>query len=187
MVMATDEFPVPFTIGFFRPTVVLNSSLLESFKGRRLEAILAHEIAHIKRFDSLTRWLAIVLKRLSVLKSRRRFGPIAHLEVERELVATFSPSSPSASLLNISRMCLPITLNSIGGKAPIYPEKRCPSLRFNRISACRKTHGSIFSHSTRESMPCDRPIILFQILACRRSLGLLCISMDRLGAIRFCI
>lgn len=85
LVMATDGSPAPFTIGAFRPVIVLSASLLDGFQGRKLEAILAHEIAHIRRFDSITRWFVVVLKDLQF------FNPVAsliyrHLEVERELV-----------------------------------------------------------------------------------------------------
>lgn len=45
------EFPV--TAGWWRPIVILPASLLSGMPTELIEALLAHEVAHIKRFDYL--------------------------------------------------------------------------------------------------------------------------------------
>lgn len=45
------EFPV--TAGWWRPMVILPTSLLSGMPTELIEALLAHEVAHIKRFDYL--------------------------------------------------------------------------------------------------------------------------------------
>lgn len=49
----------PGTIGIFRPAIVWPAGLSERLTDTELEAVLAHEIAHVKRYDSLTAWLQI--------------------------------------------------------------------------------------------------------------------------------
>ncbi|MCL5291558.1 MAG: M56 family metallopeptidase [Actinobacteria bacterium] len=83
-VLTEESHPVPFTIGVFRPAIVLSNELLSEFSERSLDAILAHELAHVKRLDSLTRWLATILRDVQF------FNPAVHLayrrlELEREV------------------------------------------------------------------------------------------------------
>lgn len=46
----------PFTVGILRPRIVLPPRLLEPGRRRTLEPVIAHEMAHIRRFDAV--WLA---------------------------------------------------------------------------------------------------------------------------------
>ena len=54
--------PSAFAFGIFKPTLVVSKGLLEKLNLRELEAVLAHEIAHMVRRDSLTIWLAKILR-----------------------------------------------------------------------------------------------------------------------------
>lgn len=45
--------PVAFTIGFFRPTIVLSTALITMLDHAELEAVVFHETAHQKYFDPL--------------------------------------------------------------------------------------------------------------------------------------
>lgn len=47
----------PFTIGTFRPLILLPASLLSGMPPALVEALLAHELAHIRRFDYLVNLL----------------------------------------------------------------------------------------------------------------------------------
>ncbi|GAW93753.1 M56 family metallopeptidase [Calderihabitans maritimus] len=53
-----------FTIGWLRPVIVLSRQLIESIDTDELEAVLAHELAHVRRRDNLTNWIAGVLRDL---------------------------------------------------------------------------------------------------------------------------
>jgi beta-lactamase regulating signal transducer with metallopeptidase domain/predicted nucleic acid-binding Zn-ribbon protein len=48
-----DEVPGPVTAGWWRPVVVLPAALITRMPPELLEALLAHELAHIKRHDYL--------------------------------------------------------------------------------------------------------------------------------------
>ena len=76
----------PVTVGFFRPLVLLPASLLIGMPVPLIEALLAHELAHVRRWDYLVNLLQ------SVAEALLFFHPVvwllsARLRVERELVA----------------------------------------------------------------------------------------------------
>ena len=54
----------PVTVGFFRPLVLLPASLLSGMPVPLLEALLAHELAHVRRWDYLLNLLQSVAEAL---------------------------------------------------------------------------------------------------------------------------
>ena len=76
----------PFTVGWWRPVVLLPACLLTGLPAPLLEALLAHELAHVRRWDYLVNLLQRVVEALLFFHpaiwwlSRR-------LRIERELVA----------------------------------------------------------------------------------------------------
>jgi beta-lactamase regulating signal transducer with metallopeptidase domain len=56
-ILRSDHLQVPFVAGLFRPKLILPSQV-ENWSGERIEAILYHEFAHIKRKDILIQFLA---------------------------------------------------------------------------------------------------------------------------------
>ncbi|TVX87067.1 M56 family metallopeptidase [Paenibacillus agilis] len=60
--IASDHLPEPAAVGFFKPTVAISPTLLIVLKKEQLQYILAHECAHIRRWDVAVNWvLHIVL------------------------------------------------------------------------------------------------------------------------------
>ncbi|GGF19265.1 M56 family metallopeptidase [Echinicola rosea] len=59
-VLKSDLIQVPVTFGFLKPVILIPAGLLLSTSPRHLEAIIAHELAHIKRYD----YLANILQRI---------------------------------------------------------------------------------------------------------------------------
>lgn len=51
--LALEKTLSSFTIGVFRPVIVMPKRLIESASPHCLEAVISHEMAHIKRFDDL--------------------------------------------------------------------------------------------------------------------------------------
>ncbi len=52
----------PLTIGFFKPVVLVPASFLSSLPQDQIEAILLHELAHIRRFDYLLNLIQVCIK-----------------------------------------------------------------------------------------------------------------------------
>ncbi|RAJ92496.1 beta-lactamase regulating signal transducer with metallopeptidase domain [Larkinella arboricola] len=51
--MESAEITVPMTIGWLKPVVLIPIGLLAGLSPRQVEAVLAHELAHIRRYDYL--------------------------------------------------------------------------------------------------------------------------------------
>lgn len=69
--VSSDEYLSPFTIGTFNPIIYLPNHIFENKHKLHLESIIAHELAHIKRFDNL--WIKIQ----SMLQIIYFFNPVA--------------------------------------------------------------------------------------------------------------
>ncbi|PJJ17224.1 D-alanyl-D-alanine endopeptidase (penicillin-binding protein 7) [Janthinobacterium sp. 67] len=76
----------PVTVGFWRPVILLPAALLSGMPVALLEALLAHELAHVRRWDYLVNLLQ------SVAEALLFFHPVvwwlsARMRTEREQVA----------------------------------------------------------------------------------------------------
>ncbi len=54
---ASEQVSMPMTIGSFRPLIILPPDLVENLAPSEFESVVAHELAHIKRWDYLTNLL----------------------------------------------------------------------------------------------------------------------------------
>ncbi len=84
-VRITDVAVTPFTVGLLRPIVVLPRRLLSCGSDSVSSAVLAHELAHVARWDALWIWLQRIVQRLYF------FDPVVwlasyHLHRGRELL-----------------------------------------------------------------------------------------------------
>lgn len=61
LVLQASSIFEPVTIGFVRPAIIFPSSLLPVLSAREIEAVLAHECAHVQRNDFLTHTLCEAL------------------------------------------------------------------------------------------------------------------------------
>lgn len=73
----------PFTVGLRRPIIAVSASILGQLSEDDIEAVLAHEIAHIARRDHIAHWPVVLLRDLQF------FNPFTHaifarLSFERE-------------------------------------------------------------------------------------------------------
>jgi len=62
MLLCPLDRPLALASGLWRPTILLSSWTLDHLDRRELEAVLAHELAHIARRDYLAVWLSTVLR-----------------------------------------------------------------------------------------------------------------------------
>lgn len=63
-VVESARIPVPLVVGWLQATVLFPASALTGLSPRQLEAILAHELAHIRRQDYLVNALQMILETL---------------------------------------------------------------------------------------------------------------------------
>jgi bla regulator protein blaR1 len=62
--LESSAVPVPAVIGWLRPAILVPASTLAGLSPRQLEAVLAHELAHIRRHDYLVNLLQTVVETL---------------------------------------------------------------------------------------------------------------------------
>ncbi len=106
------DIQCPATIGMSSPIIVLPDRLVDMLTDDELEAVLAHELAHIKRRDSIWLWLNIICKDLMF------FNPFAWLAFklladEREraadylaVITTDKPIALATSFIKIAETLL---------------------------------------------------------------------------------
>ncbi len=83
LILVEDPPIGPCTVGVRPATVILPCTLVAELDAEQLEAVLAHELAHVSRRDGLKHWPSLLLRDLQA------FNPVVHrlfdqLLVERE-------------------------------------------------------------------------------------------------------
>src|SRR5262249_14133074 len=63
-VRTATRVPGPLVLGVFRPVIILPATLLERGDKSDLELVLAHELAHCKRWDLAWDWLPTLMRGL---------------------------------------------------------------------------------------------------------------------------
>ena len=109
----THDMPSPVTAGWWRPVVLVPAGLLAGLPPDLLEAVLAHELAHIRRFDYLVNLAQTAIEALLF------FHPVVwwlsrRIRVERERIADDiagrligSPRRLASALDRLSRLQAP--------------------------------------------------------------------------------
>ncbi|MDR3716647.1 MAG: M56 family metallopeptidase [Puia sp.] len=99
----------PLTIGFFKPVILLPLAVLNNLDPKQVEAILLHELAHIRRNDYLLNLLMTMVQHLFFFNPFARLL-VQHISKEREhscddLVMQFryEPHSYASALLLLAR------------------------------------------------------------------------------------
>jgi beta-lactamase regulating signal transducer with metallopeptidase domain/protocatechuate 3,4-dioxygenase beta subunit len=82
--LETDHVQSPAVYGLFRPTLLLPRGLAAEFSPDQLRFVLLHEVAHVKRGDTVMTWV------MAVLQVLHWFNPVvwlafARMRVDREL------------------------------------------------------------------------------------------------------
>lgn len=117
-----QQIAIPTVIGVLRPTILLPLSVASGLNEEQLEAILAHELAHIRRYDFLVNLIQRLIEALLFfhpavwLVSRR-------IRIERErccddlvLAAGAEPLSYASSLLKVAELG-----QALQGRVPAEP------------------------------------------------------------------
>ena len=120
MQLSDSKVPISFAVHTKRPTVVMSETLISLLKQDEIEAVMAHELAHIKNSDTTLKAL------VTAYKTALPFDPIIRLTEaafhrEREMVAdetaakaTKKPLSLASALLKIYEAFPKSDLSSYG-------------------------------------------------------------------------
>jgi beta-lactamase regulating signal transducer with metallopeptidase domain len=81
VIVSDKNYLFPCTIGIRHPAIVLSPELIEESSDEVLEAMLAHELAHLKRRDNIIHWIFVLLRDLLF------FNPFGHLVFARVMLA----------------------------------------------------------------------------------------------------
>ena len=73
LVLVRNYYPSPFVLGFLNPMLVLPQHLADNLSDLEMEALVAHEIAHMARWDNLYIWQAVLFRDIMF------FNPVAQL------------------------------------------------------------------------------------------------------------
>jgi beta-lactamase regulating signal transducer with metallopeptidase domain len=105
---SSDAVRVPAAMGYFRPIVVFPAWALQEIPAAELEAILLHELAHLRRWDDWTNLAQKVVKAIFFFHPAVWFIE-SRLSIEREmacddavLASNFSPRAYAESLLGLA-------------------------------------------------------------------------------------
>jgi beta-lactamase regulating signal transducer with metallopeptidase domain len=63
-VLVSDRIDVPSVFGWLKPVILLPVGALTGFTPGQLQALLAHELAHLRRYDYLANWVQNIIETL---------------------------------------------------------------------------------------------------------------------------
>jgi beta-lactamase regulating signal transducer with metallopeptidase domain len=69
-----------FTAGFIKPVIVINSKIVSLLNNREIEALISHELIHIRSRDTLKSWLLYLIRDIALL------NPLSALLLKEYLV-----------------------------------------------------------------------------------------------------
>jgi D-alanyl-D-alanine endopeptidase (penicillin-binding protein 7) len=142
----------PLTVGGWRPMILLPAALLSGMPAPLLEALLAHELAHVRRWD----YVANLVQ--SVVEALLFFHPVVwwlsmRLRAEREQVA----DELAAQVLDDPRQ-LALALHELSAPTRCGPGEPFPSAResFNPTLTISARGGSLYKRIERLVTPQPR-------------------------------
>ena len=121
VIVSDKNYLFPCTIGIRHPAIVLSPELIEESSDEVLEAMLAHELAHLRRRDNIFHWVFVLLRDLLF------FNPFGHLVFARVMAAkeqdcdriavaaTQKPKALESAILNASLLAAKKRLTPLPG------------------------------------------------------------------------
>ena len=165
-VRVVEGLPNPaFTAGFWRPRVYVAASLPDVLDAPQLEAVLAHENAHVRRRDplrlSLLRFLACTLFYIPAL--RRLAADLtdeAEIDADDAAVARGAPLALASAILVLAQWAsrqrfsigiVPFPVGTAAGFQPFEPFQRVDLLE-RRVRRLAGEETDVGTHITRRSL-----------------------------------
>jgi len=130
----------PGVVGFFRPILLLPANIVERLKPSQMEAVLAHELCHVRRRDNLTSAIHMIVEAVFW------FHPLvwwigARLVEEREracdeavLSLGSEPHDYAEGILNVCKSYLESPLSCVSGVTGSDLKKRIQAILTGRIA-----------------------------------------------------
>ena len=115
----TDR-PLALTCGLRNPTILLSTWIVEHLDRRELEAVLAHELAHVARRDYLVGWLATML-RDAFFYLPTSWIAYRQLQQEKELACDDFTVSVTQRPLALASALAKVWLQAVGEPVPMIP------------------------------------------------------------------
>lgn len=165
-VRVVEGLPNPaFTVGFWRPHVYVAASLPDVLDGAQLDAVLAHEHAHVTRRDplrlSVLRFLACILFYIPAL--RRLADDLtdeAEIDADDAAVSRGSPLALASAILVLAQWAterrfttgiVPFPIGAAAGFHPFEPFQRVDLLE-RRVRRLAGEEADVGTHITRRSL-----------------------------------
>lgn len=109
LVVQRDDFAA-FTTGFIKPVIVISYRIVRLLEERELEAVISHELVHIKHRDTLKNWLLHLVRDITLLNPLNILLLKGYL-LEKEIIcdqkaaelANQEPQEYAATLLKVWR------------------------------------------------------------------------------------
>lgn len=112
------ELPLCVTVGLMRPQIVISESLIRGVSAARLDVILRHEEAHVRRHDAALRLLARMATVFMVRSARKRLLDELELAAEQ---SCDEKAAVSGDRLGVAETILHVERMLAGSKANLRP------------------------------------------------------------------
>ncbi|MGD0111924.1 MAG: M56 family metallopeptidase [Armatimonadota bacterium] len=120
LVVVHDAVCLAFTMGIVSPVVVISGELAEQLGEPELRGVLAHEVAHVRRFDYVGRWFATVMRDLMVWNPaatawyRQLVNEQEKASDEYAAFLLQNPGAVASGLVEVAAYAVNVPLTSIG-------------------------------------------------------------------------
>jgi bla regulator protein BlaR1 len=169
-VRTTPGLVEPGVVGFWRPILLLPAGIDDHLTPIQLQAVLAHELCHIRRLDNVTAALHMIVESIFW------FHPLvwwvgARLVEEREracdehvLLALGKPEAYAEGILNVCKLYVESPLTCVSGVTGANLKKRIEAIMGNRIGL-RLGLGRKFAITFAAILALTAPIVAGMITA----------------------
>lgn len=154
MLWTSDLVESPLTVGFFKPIILIPTALINNLTTRQVEAIILHELEHIRRHDYLVNFISQLIGAILYFNPFVKYL-IQIQTTEREKTADqqvlqfeYSNQMYATTLLNIARqnnaVRLKLALQATGSKSQLYNRVQwIMGLRKRSIPSAKKIMASV--------------------------------------------
>lgn len=116
-VLVSRKAPVPLAIGIFQKRIVFPAGLIDKLTQQEYEAVIAHELGHLRWYDAIIRFFAHLIFSIFWWIPSKRW--VAHLEHTQERGCDNSVSSYDISRMALARAIVKSAKQAKSGAPPL--------------------------------------------------------------------